>query len=244
MPAALPTHEIRSFVRRSPRMNPSQERAWAQYRARYLLDLPPGASETLLAEDARFDPAEAFPGWRPDTPLIVEIGPGRGDSLVAMAAARPDAAILAFEVYLPALASLVRRLAAADLHNVRLAYCDGVDGLAKLVPDGGLAELWTFFPDPWRKTRHHKRRLVNPGFADLVVAKLRPGGRWRLATDWPDYAHHMREVLDTHPGLLNESPDGWASRADRPPTKFEQRGLADGRPVFDLSYRRRDDVRA
>lgn len=171
-------------------------------------------------------------------PLIVEIGSGAGDSLVPMATARPDTDFVTFEVFQPAVASMLGRIGRAAITNVRIVMADGQQGLERLFDEHSVTELWTFFADPWHKTRHHKRRLVSAGFADVAAARLAPGGLWRLATDWEDYALWQRDVLDQHPGLVNVH-DGWAPRfADRPVTKYEQRGLDAGRRVFDLTYRR------
>lgn len=221
-----------SYVRRSPRMNPSQRQAMERFSDRYVLDVARGRLSTSVAPEAHID-------WAPD---IVEIGSGTGDALVELAQARPQARLLAFEVYERAVASTVIKLAAAGVENVRVCLADGALGLRHLVADDSLQLLCTFFPDPWHKQRHQKRRLIQPQFAELVARKLAPGGRWLLATDWPDYAEHMRSVLDGHPGLVNEfadEPGGWAPRTPlRPITRFEQRGLSAGRPVRDLSYRR------
>ncbi len=231
--------EVTSFVRRSSRMRPVHLRAWERLRHAYVLEVPPRAASTSVAPGHPLDVAAAF-GRR--APLVVEIGPGTGESLVAMAAARPEVDVLAFEVYLPGVARTVTRLHETDVANVRLLQSDAVDGLTHLLGPGSVQEVWTFFPDPWPKSRHHKRRLVDRAFADLVASRLRTGGEWRLATDWGDYAAQMRAVLDTHPDLVNAgaAPDGWAERhPDRPLTRFEQRGLEAGRTVRDLHYRRR-----
>lgn len=234
---------VMSYVRRSPRMNPSQRQSMDRLAARYLIDLPRGDLSTSLAADARVDWSQQF--GRPVGPdgaqLRVEIGSGTGHTLVADALANPHAALVAFEVYERAVASTMSKLAAADADNVRLLMVDGVQGLQQLFAPASIGQLVTFFPDPWHKKRHHKRRLVSPAFAQLVASRLAPGGRWLLATDWPDYAEQMREVLDAEPGLVNEYAEagGWAPRpVERPITKFEARGLAEGRPVADLAYRR------
>lgn len=227
-----------SFVRRSPRMNESQRQALATHGNEYLLEVPHDGRSTSVRQGSTIDWPRAF--GRP-APLIAEIGSGVGDSLVAMAADRPGHNVIAFEVYLTAVASTIGKLSRADVHNVRLLVADGSEGLRELIEPGSLEELWTFFPDPWPKKRHHKRRLVQPGFAALVAERLAAGGLWRLATDWPDYAEQMREVLDAEPRLVNvhhDRPGGWAPRADRPVTRFERRGLDAGRPVRDLVYRR------
>lgn len=228
-------------MRRSARMNRSQENALHSHGRDFLVAVPRGELATTIAADARVDWVAQFGR---DAPLIVEIGSGAGDSLVPMAASHPNANIVAFEVFEPAVASTVGKLARAQLTNVRLVMADGAQGLAQLFGPGQLSELWTFFADPWHKKRHHKRRLVNAGLAATVVAKLAPGGVWRLATDWEDYALWMRAQLDGFPGLVNEH-GGWAPRlAQRPVTKYEQRGLDAGRRIFDLSYRRCDAATA
>lgn len=218
-------------------MNESQARSWERHRERFVVHVPRGDLSTSIADNAAVDWAAEF-GRR--APLIVEIGSGAGESLVPMAAGRPESDVVAFEVFEPAVASTLGRLNRDGVDNVRIVVADGAQGLAKLFADGTVSELWTFFADPWHKKRHHKRRLVGRDFADVVTAKLTPGGLWRLATDWADYALWMREHLDAHPGLVNVH-DGWAPRLEeRPVTKYEAKGLAAGRHVYDLTYRRTD----
>lgn len=241
VPQSSDARGVVSFVRRSPRMNPSQRQALERLAPRYLVEVPSGELSTSIAPGSRVDWDAIFgravgPGG---AELRVEIGSGTGDALVADALANPDAALVGFEVYERAVASTMVKLDAAGANNVRLLMVDGVQGLAELFEPGALGRLATFFPDPWPKKRHHKRRLVSPTFAALVASRLAPGGHWLLATDWPDYAEQMREVLDACPDLVSTHPGGWAPRpAARPITKFERRGLADGRPVADLDYRR------
>ena len=229
--------DVVSFVRRSTRMNESQSNAWARHRDSFVVDVERGAMSTSIADTASVEWPAVFGR---DAPLVVEIGSGAGDSLVPMAAGRQDSNVVAFEVFEPAVASTLGRLAREGVGNVRVVVADGAQGLAKLFADGAVSELWTFFADPWHKKRHHKRRLVGTDFADVVAAKLEPGGLWRLATDWEDYALWMREHLDQHPKLVNEH-GGWAPRlVERPVTKYESKGLAAGRQVYDLTYRRAD----
>ncbi|WP_255555877.1 tRNA (guanosine(46)-N7)-methyltransferase TrmB [Tessaracoccus palaemonis] len=229
--------DVVSFVRRSTRMNESQMKAWERYEKAFVVDVPRGDMSTSIADDALVDWSAAFGR---EAPLIVEIGSGAGDSLAPMAEGRPDANVVAFEVFEPAVASTLGRLGRHGIDNVRVVVADGAQGLARLFDDGSVSELWTFFADPWHKKRHHKRRLVGTDFADVVVAKLAPGGLWRLATDWEDYALWMREHLDGFPGLENVH-GGWAPRlAERPVTKYERKGLEAGRTVYDLTYRRVD----
>ena len=229
--------EVVSFVRRSARLTAGQRTAWEQHASRWVLDVPHADTETSIDPDYSVDLTRLFGR---EAPLVVEIGSGTGESLVPMAAARPECNVLAFEVYQPAVAQTLAKLGRAGVDNVRLAPVNAVEGLATLLDESSLHELWLFFPDPWHKSRHHKRRLLTPAFADLVATRLQPGATWRLATDWEDYAVAMRQVLDDHDAFDNLHPDGWAPRwAERPVTRFEERGLAAGRTVFDLGYRRR-----
>lgn len=231
--------EVVSFVRRSTRMRPQHLRAWERLKHAYMLDVPRREVSTSVAAGHPLNLPVAFGR---EAPLVVEIGFGTGESLVAMAAARPDVDVLGFEVYLPGIARAVNRLHEEGVDNVRLIQADAVDGLTHLLPPASVAEVWTFFPDPWHKVKHHKRRLVDAAFADLVASRLRPGGDWRLATDWEDYAAQMRAALDDHPAFENRGSAlaGWAERyAARPLTRFEVRGIEAGRTVRDLHYRRR-----
>ena len=225
--------EIVSFVRRSNRMRPPQLRAWDRHYADFVLEVPRGETSTSVRAGRPLDLTAAFGR---EAPLVVEVGPGTGESLVPMARARPEINIVAFEVYQPAIAQILRRLAAEKLTNVRLVQADAAAGLDQLLPHASVAELWTFFPDPWPKVRHHKRRLVSAGFADLAASRVAPGGWWRLATDWAPYADAMTAVLDAHPSWTATG----GGRADRPLTRFERRGLGAGRSVAELVYRRVD----
>lgn len=228
--------EVVSYVRRSARMNPSQARAWDAHADAWVVRVPSRELSTSVSPRARVDWDAVFGR---SAPLIVEIGCGNGEALVALAGSHPEANVVAFEVFAPAVASTLSRIARAGLTNVRLVVANGAEGLEYLFSPGAVAELWTFFPDPWHKVRHHKRRLVNRAFADVVASRLAVGGLWRLATDWEGYATWMREVLDAHPSFENV-PEGWAPRfEDRPVTKYEARGLAAGRVVRDLTFRRR-----
>jgi len=221
-------------------MTPAQRRAWESYQDRWVIEVPRADTSTSVAAGSTLDLAAVFGRT---APVMVEVGPGMGDSLAPMAAARPGCDVLAFEVFQPAIAALLARLATEEIGNVRIASVDAVDGFAHLLPPDSVDEVWMFFPDPWHKARHHKRRLLSPQFAGLVATRLRVGGCWRLATDWPDYADQMRDVLDRHPDYENAHPDGPAPRfADRPVTRFEQRGIEAGRTITDLVYRRRESL--
>jgi tRNA (guanine-N7-)-methyltransferase len=214
-----------SYARRGNRLTPSEAAAWEAHH------------ETWWVPEEAVDASDfAWSTWfGREAPLIVEIGSGVGEATVALAAERPSYDVLALEVWRPGVAATLARIAEAGLTNVRLCSVDAVWSLEHLVAPDSLAELWTFFPDPWPKKRHHKRRLVTPEFAAIVARRLRPGSAWRLATDWADYAEKMRAALDAQEGLAGGLTPRWA---DRPVTKFERKGIAAGREITDLCYRR------
>ena len=217
--------EVLTYSRRGARLSPPQQRAWDAHSGAWWI--PDDAVDVQ-----EFD----LDVWFGRTaPLVVEIGPGIGEATAALAATRPESNVLAIEVWRPGVADTLSRLAEAGVGNVRLLSVDAVWSLTNLVPEGGLAELWTFFPDPWPKKKHHKRRLVNDAFAALVASRLRPGGTWRLATDWAEYAEVMVEVLDAQPLLSGGVVPRWE---ERPVTKFERKGLRAGRGITDLAYTR------
>jgi tRNA (guanine-N7-)-methyltransferase len=221
--------QVLTYARRGGRMTERQAAAWERRHAQWWV--PDEA-----ADDPAFDVRSAFAD--PEAPLVVEIGSGVGEATAALAAARPSYNVLAFEVWQPGVAETFLRLEETGAENVRLLSIDAVWSMEHLLGEGMVSELWTFFPDPWPKKRHHRRRLVNPSFAHLVATRLVPGGLWRLATDWTEYAERMASVLDAEP-LLESAYDGPAPRwADRPLTRFERRGLRDGLAVTDLAYRR------
>ena len=220
--------EVLSYSRRGSRLNARQEAAWARWHgSRWIPD------EAVDRDD--FDLRSWFGR---EAPLVVEIGSGVGEATVALAAARPTYDVLALEVWQPGVADTLHRMEQAGVDNVRLLSVDAAWTLGHVIDPGTLAELWTFFPDPWPKKRHHRRRLVDADFAHLAATRLRPGALWRLATDWPDYAEQMVEVLGAEP-LLAPAHDGPGPRwDDRPLTRFERRGLEAGRSVTDLTYQR------
>lgn len=216
---------VLSYSRRGFRFTPSQQAAWTAY-----------ADAWVIPDDAFADP-----GFRVDdafgrrASLIVEIGSGVGEATAALAAQRPECNVLALEVWRPGVAASLALLAEQNVSNVRLCGVDASWALQHQILPGSLQELWTFFPDPWPKTKHHKRRLVSAEFAGLAASRLAPGGTWRLATDWASYADHMLDVLTKEP-LLTGGPVGrWA---ERPVTKFERKGIAAGREIVDLAYSR------
>ncbi|MDO9456832.1 tRNA (guanosine(46)-N7)-methyltransferase TrmB [Nocardioides sp.] len=218
--------EVLSYSRRGSRFTTRQAAAWEAHHERWVV--PDEA-----VDDSGFSWDQAFGR---QAPLVVEIGCGTGEATAALATARPDANVLALEVWLPGAAETMGRVAEAGLTNVRLCGVDAVWLLEHLVAPDTLEELWTFFPDPWHKAKHHKRRLVTPAFAAVAAERLRPGARWRLATDWAAYAEQMRDVLDAEPRLEGGVVERWA---ERPLTKFERKGLAVGRTITDLTYTRR-----
>jgi tRNA (guanine-N7-)-methyltransferase len=217
--------EVLSYSRRGSRFTPRQQLAWDAYAERYVI--PDEAVDT-----PGFSLQSAFDN---EQPLIIEIGCGIGEATAALAAARPTYNVLGLEVWLPGVADCVGRIGELDLDNVRMCSVDAVWVMEHLVGEAQLDELWTFFPDPWPKKRHHKRRLVTDSFAALVAGRLRPGGEWRLATDWAEYAQQMQAVLDAEPALSGGAVPRWS---DRPVTRFERKGVAVGRDITDLLYRR------
>lgn len=176
-----------------------------------------------------------------DCPVVLEIGFGNGESLATMAQANPDNCYLGVEVHRPGVGNLLQTIAQAGIDNIRVSKTDSVELLSEQVADHSLSAAQIYFPDPWPKARHHKRRLVQPEFMQLLRRKLRPGGTVHLATDWQDYAEHMLEVMEAAEGYTNTAgPGRFLPRPDwRPQTKFERRGLRLGHPVFDLLYKSR-----
>lgn len=217
--------EVLSYSRRGSRFTPSQQQAWDAHAERWVI--PDGAVD---------DPGLDLAAWfGREAPLVVEVGPGVGEATGVLAAARPECNVLALEVWRPGVAAGLAEVSAAGAGNVRFCSVDAAWMLEHVVPEGGLAELWTFFPDPWPKTRHHKRRLVDAGFGHLAAQRLAPDAVWRLATDWADYADQMRAVLDAEPLVTGGVVERWS---ERPITKFERKGIAAGRSITDLCYRR------
>lgn len=173
-------------------------------------------------------------------PLIVEIGFGSGDSLAKMAAANPDKDYIGIEVHRPGVGHLMLLLDQLGLTNVRIYCHDAIEIIERKVADNSLAGVHLFFPDPWPKKKHHKRRIVRPSFVELLTRKLQPGGYFHAATDWQNYAENMLEVLSADSGISNTSDTGdYCERPEyRPLTKFEQRGIRLGHGVWDLVFRK------
>ncbi|WP_336855831.1 tRNA (guanosine(46)-N7)-methyltransferase TrmB [Sinomonas albida] len=250
-----------SFVRRGTRLQGRRQQAWEEHAPSFVVDIPRHVADTSVHPDYVFDAAAEFGR---EAPLVVEIGSGLGEAIVAAAEASPERDFLALEVYRPGLANTLLRIGQRGLTNVRVAQANAPEVLGTMLPEGSVSELWVFFPDPWHKTKHHKRRLVKDSFAELAARALAPGGVWRLATDWSGYAQQMRDVVAASPDFRNahdgeragaaspltaawasgvdceptgESDDdgGWAPRFEgRVLTSFENKALKAGRVIFDL----------
>ena len=227
-----------SFVHRDHRLGPTLQRTWDEHRGSLMIDVPRGRATTSVAPGFVLDAVRDFGRV---APLVVEIGSGTGDAVVCGAQASPGSNFLAVEVYRPGLAATVAKIVHRHLTNVRLVDADAVQVLKHMLSPASVAEIWVFFADPWHKARHHKRRLVSPGFAELVASRLAQGGTLRLATDWLDYAEQMRDVLGSCGSLTNPhaGEPGFAPRFEgRVMTRFEEKGLASGRAIYDLELRR------
>ncbi|HNA28592.1 MAG TPA: tRNA (guanosine(46)-N7)-methyltransferase TrmB [Thiobacillaceae bacterium] len=217
---------IRSFVLRTGRLGTGQLKALDELGPRFVL---PYQSPPL-------DLAAAFGR---EAPKVLEIGFGMGQATAEIARNHPEIDYLGVEVHTPGVGALLKLIGEQDLANLRLIQHDAVEVLRHMIPEAGLDGIHIFFPDPWHKKRHHKRRLIQPAFAELLASRLKTGGYLHLATDWRDYAEQMLAVLTANPHLRNSS-DGYAPRPEyRPLTKFEQRGLRLGHGVWDLVLLRR-----
>ncbi|KTF03926.1 tRNA (guanine-N(7)-)-methyltransferase [Trueperella bernardiae] len=248
---------IMSFTRRGSRLGDKYEKVMEEYGPAYVIDYPQGPAQTTLAKDAFVDLRAAFGR---SAPLVVEIGPGSGEQTMSAALARPEWNFLAIEAWSPGVARCVNAAVREGVQNVRIMEVDAAQALPILFRCGEVEnprarEVWTFFPDPWRKKRHHKRRLVSDNFAKTVALVLEQGGVWRMATDWADYAWHMRDVVANSPHFSNpyseKNPDaadqgqyrgGFAKRwPGRVMTRFESRGIEAGRKIFDVEAIRERD---
>jgi tRNA (guanine-N7-)-methyltransferase len=216
--------KIQSFIRRQGRLTAGQQQALDKHWQTYGLD-----------PNVDYDFVQVF---ERTAPLCVEIGFGNGESLAQMAAANPDIDYIGIEVHRPGVGHLLMLLAERNLANVRIYCHDAVEILEKRIPDGSLSGVHLFFPDPWPKKKHHKRRIVQPRFIALLSKKLRTGGYFHAASDWQPYAEHMLEVLSAQEKLTNTAATGgFCERpAYRPLTKFEQRGIRLGHGVWDLIF--------
>ena len=222
-----PQHRpIRSFVLRQGRFSPAQREAYDTLLPRYGIPYSP----------TPIDLARAF--GRPN-PKVLEIGFGMGETTAAIAALQPDHDFLAVDVHAPGVGSLLRLIDCERLSNVRIVSHDAVEVVQRMIAPGALAAVHVFFPDPWPKKRHHKRRLLQPAFVHALAERLAPGGYVHAATDWEDYAVELLATLRNEPLLANAEKEFAPRPAHRPLTKFERRGLALGHGVWDLIFRRR-----
>ena len=217
---------IRSFVLRAGRLGTGQSKALEELGPRYVLPYVTAPMD--------------WPGvFGRQAPRILEIGFGMGGATAEIARSHPENDYLGVEVHTPGVGALLKRIGELDLANLRIVQHDAVEVLQHMLAESSLDGIHIFFPDPWHKKRHHKRRLIQPAFVELLASRLGPGGYLHLATDWEDYARQMLEVLAANP-LLRNTTDSYAPRPDhRPLTKFEQRGLRLGHGVRDLVFRRR-----
>jgi len=217
---------IRSYVIRAGRMTDAQRKAFADHWASYGLSLHDGLADW-----------ESIFGRR--APVVLEIGFGMGNSLLKMAAAAPDKDFVGIEVHPPGVGRLINNAAEEGLTNLRVYMADALDVLDDCIADGSLSRVQIYFPDPWHKKKHHKRRIIQPAFVEKLRSKLEIGGILHLATDWENYAEHMLEVMTAAQGYVNEAGRGYSPRPDfRPVTKFERRGERLGHGVWDLLFRR------
>lgn len=217
---------IRSYVLRQGRVSPAQQRAVDTLLPRFGIPYAP-------------NPVDLEKVFGRQAPKILEIGFGMGDSTASIARAHREIDYLAIEVHTPGVGNLLKLIDSQEISNVRIIQHDAVEVLDNMLAAGILDGAHIFFPDPWHKARHNKRRLIQPPFVEMLVDKIRPGGYIHVATDWQDYAEQILNVLSNVPQLENTAAD-YAPRPDyRPLTKFEQRGLRLGHDVWDLVFRMR-----
>ncbi|WP_432471575.1 tRNA (guanosine(46)-N7)-methyltransferase TrmB [Amphritea sp. HPY] len=218
---------VRSFVIRGGRMTEPQEKAYKEVWPAMGLNLDKGM----------LDFSEVYGRT---APVVLEIGFGMGDSLISMAKAMPEKNYLGVEVHRPGVGRLLNNAKTEELTNIRVFDTDALDVLAQCVPDGSLDTVQLFFPDPWHKKKHNKRRIVQAAFAETIRQKLKVGGQFHMATDWENYAEHMMEVMSAAPGYSNSAGEGQFSPQPewRPVTKFQKRGERLGHGVWDLMFER------
>lgn len=225
-PPEFKNRHIRSFVKRRGHISSAQERAVDTGMPTWGIPYQP---RTLVFEDAFGKTGE---NW-------LEIGFGMGETTAQIAKANPHVNYLGVEIYTAGVGSLLKKIEEQGISNIRIIAHDAIEILRDMVPEQSLDRVLIYFPDPWRKTRHHKRRLIQPPFIEQLSKKMKPGAFLHCATDWEHYAHHMLDVLNRAPGLANTS-EGFSPRpASRPLTKFENRGLKLGHGVWDLLFQRR-----
>ncbi len=225
-PVVAHPRTIRSFVMRAGRTTEGQARALSELGPQFLLPY----------RDQALDYAATFGR---QAPVVLEIGFGMGDATAKIAETLPETDFIGCEVHEPGVGALLKRIGEQQLSNLRLIRHDAVEVLEHMIAPASLAGVHIFFPDPWHKKRHHKRRLIQPALVSLLSSRLMPGGYLHCATDWEPYAQQMLEVLGAEPALIN-SADGYADKpAYRPLTKFENRGIRLGHGVWDLVFKKR-----
>ena len=218
---------IRSFVLRQGRLSTGQARAVEELGPAFVLPFTPSTAIDFAQQFSRI------------APTIVEIGFGMGGTTADIGESLPEKNFIGIEVHTPGVGALLRQIDERQLRNLRIIHHDAVEVLQQMIVNDSLAGIHVFFPDPWPKKRHHKRRLIQPGFVKLLVQKLQPGGYLHLATDWQEYAEHMIEVLHAEPALHNTA-EAYALRPGyRTESNFERKGLAKGHGVWDLLFERR-----
>lgn len=227
MTEETPKHfrRIKSFVLRASRMTDGQKEAFDRH----------WTEKGLTVADGMQDFTEVYGRT---APVVLEIGFGMGQSLIDMGKARPDLDYLGVEVHMPGVGRILRDAEAESINNLRVYKEDAIEVLHQCIPDGSLERVQLFFPDPWHKKKHQKRRIVQPDFVQLLRKKLKPGGCFHMATDWENYAEHMMEVMSAAEGFSNEGGAGkYVPRPEfRPMTKFEKRGERLGHGVWDLIF--------
>lgn len=217
---------IKSYVRRAGRTTTGQAKAFEELAPRFVLNY-------------RAEPLDAATAFGRTAPLILEIGFGMGEATAHIARVRPDDNFLCCEVHEPGVGALLKRIGEQDIHNIRILQHDAVEVIDHMLQPGSLDGVHIFFPDPWHKKRHNKRRLIQPPLVAKLAARLKPGGYLHCATDWQPYAEQMLEVLGQEPLLVNTA-QGYAPQPEyRPLTKFENRGLRLGHGVWDIVFTRR-----
>ena len=217
---------IKSFVRRAGRMSAAQQNYYTEMMPKIGIPYTPQLIELVTV-------------YGRNAPKILEIGTGMGETTAKIADAHRDNDYLGVEVHVPGIGALCKQIAERELTNLRICAHDAVEVVRDMLPECSLDGVHVFFPDPWHKARHNKRRLIQSPFVALLASRLKPGGYFHCATDWEEYAHQMLEVLSAEPTLVNSS-EGFAPRPDyRPLTKFENRGLRLGHGVWDVIFKKR-----
>ena len=234
VPAGVTERRIKSYVKRAGRTTLAQAKAQAEHGARFLLPYQSTCANLIALFSANTETPEQKD--QKSTPVILEIGFGMGEATAHIAAVRPEVNFLCCEVHEAGVAALIKRASQGDLHNIRIVAHDAVEVLEHMLAPASLDGLHLFFPDPWHKLRHNKRRLVQAAWVAQVCSRLKPGALLHMATDWEPYAQQMLQVLSAEPQLRNTAESFATKPWYRPLTKFENRGLKLGHGVWDLVF--------